>query len=158
MMRKLSIPPVDLTDPDNPEWTPADFARATGPEGLSEAELAAFPKTRRGRPKSAKPKRQVTVRLSQDALRLIEADKPGWNRRLESALMTSGVPAAVSNLIVAHREMIAALHEQIADMEAGRLRMISGAGQDVTAGAIAETRARVARLEPTVYPYTPQAE
>ena len=151
----LKIPSPDLTDPDNPEWTPADFARATGPEGLSEAELAAFPKTRRGRPKSAEPKRQVTVRLSQDALRLVEADKPGWNRRLEAALMTSGVPAAVSNLIVAHREMIAALHQQIVDMETGKVRVIASGGQDITTESIAETRARAARLEATIYPYTP---
>ena len=68
---------------------------------------------------------------------------------------TSGVPAAVTNLVVAHREMIAALHEQIAAMEAGRFRMISDGGQDVTAEAIAETRARAARLEATIYPYTP---
>lgn len=39
---------VDLTDPDNPEWTPADFARGVGPEGLSDAELAAFPRTKLG--------------------------------------------------------------------------------------------------------------
>ena len=48
---------VDLTDPDNPEWTPADFARGVGPERLSDAELAAFPLTRsaavRGLPSQA---------------------------------------------------------------------------------------------------------
>ena len=47
--------PVDLTDPDNPEWTPADFARGIGPKGLSDAELAAFPRTKlRGRPNLSK--------------------------------------------------------------------------------------------------------
>lgn len=32
-------------DPDNPEWTSDDFAQAAGPEALSDAERAAFPKT-----------------------------------------------------------------------------------------------------------------
>lgn len=32
-------------DLDNPEWTSRDFADAAGPEALSDAERAAFPKT-----------------------------------------------------------------------------------------------------------------
>ena len=36
---------VDLTDSDNPEWTPADFARGVGPEGLSDVEAMAFPRS-----------------------------------------------------------------------------------------------------------------
>ena len=44
-----ALPEPALDDPDNPEWTMADFARAVGPEALSELELAAFPKTRMNR-------------------------------------------------------------------------------------------------------------
>jgi uncharacterized protein (DUF4415 family) len=155
MSVKFMIPNPDLTEPDNPEWKAADFARALGPDSLSEAELAAFPKSRRGRPRLAEPKRQVTIRLSQEALRLVQADKPGWNRRLEAALMTSGVPAAISNLIVGHREMIEALRKQIKMMETGQLRLIADGNKDITAEAISDTTARAARLEALVYHYTP---
>lgn len=44
------MPEPDLTDPDNPEWTEEDFARAVRVEDLPEPErlmiLRAFPKTR----------------------------------------------------------------------------------------------------------------
>lgn len=39
MSRKLII------DPENPEWTEGDFARAKGPEMLPAHILVAFPKT-----------------------------------------------------------------------------------------------------------------
>lgn len=35
-------------DPENPEWTEADFAAAQGPEALPPALLAAFPRTKVG--------------------------------------------------------------------------------------------------------------
>ena len=39
------------SDPENPEWTEADFAAAKGPEHLLPELLAAFPRTKpRGRP------------------------------------------------------------------------------------------------------------
>ncbi len=40
------LPEPDLDDPDNPEWTEEDFARAVAPEQMSDEELAAFPCTR----------------------------------------------------------------------------------------------------------------
>ncbi|ODT62390.1 MAG: hypothetical protein ABS77_07020, partial [Phenylobacterium sp. SCN 69-14] len=83
--RKLGAQPeADLTDPDNPEWTEEDFARAEGPEALSAAELAAFPRTRNkgGRPRSANPKQQVTLRLSQSVLNHFKATGAGWQARI----------------------------------------------------------------------------
>lgn len=44
-----TMPPMD----DNPEWTDDDFAKASGPEDLSDAERAAFPKTRVADPDQA---------------------------------------------------------------------------------------------------------
>lgn len=80
-------PEPDLTDPDNPEWTAADFQRAVGPEGLSEVELAAFPRTRtRGRPRSEAPKAHVSLRLAPDVLAFYRAKGKGWQREIEAAL------------------------------------------------------------------------
>ena len=87
--RKLKAQPEpDLTDPDNPEWTEEDFARAQGPEALSAAELAAFPRTRNkgGRPRLANPKQQVTLRLSQSVLNHFKATGAGWQARIEDVL------------------------------------------------------------------------
>ena len=61
--------PVELDDPDNPEWTEADFARAKGPASLPAEVLAAFPRTqvnRGGRPKVERPKVPVSARLDPD--------------------------------------------------------------------------------------------
>ena len=76
-------------DIDNPEWTQADFEAAVGPDDLSPIELAAFPKTaaRIGRPRSAEPKKMVTMRLSQPVLRAFRSDQPGWQSRIDAALM-----------------------------------------------------------------------
>ncbi|RZJ93643.1 MAG: hypothetical protein EON88_14325 [Brevundimonas sp.] len=77
---------VDLTDPDNPEWTAADFARALGPESLSAAELAAFPKTRIRGPQKTPTKRPVSLRLDADVLERYRATGPGWQGRMNDAL------------------------------------------------------------------------
>jgi uncharacterized protein (DUF4415 family) len=41
---------------------------------------------RRGRPKAAAPKRQVTVRLDEDVLEKLRATGPGWQTRLNAIL------------------------------------------------------------------------
>ncbi len=83
-----AMPDPDLTDPDNPEWTAEDFARATGPESLSAVELAAFPNTlkRLGRPPSPSPKRAVKLRLDADVLDRWRASGPGWQTRMNDTL------------------------------------------------------------------------
>lgn len=76
-----------LFDEDNPEWTEEDFARAEGPEALSEIELAAFPKTknRGGRPPGS-DKQLVSLRIDRDVLEKFKAGGPGWQTRINEAL------------------------------------------------------------------------
>ena len=85
-----SQPEPDLTDPDNPEWTEEDFARAQGPEALSDVELAAFPNTakRLGRPPASPEvkKAEVKLRLDPDVLAAWRASGPGWQTRMNEAL------------------------------------------------------------------------
>ena len=75
----------DLSDPDNPEWTVEDFARAVGPQALSDAELAAFPRTR-GRPPKDQPKQPVSLRLDADIVRRLRGLGVGWQTRVNAAL------------------------------------------------------------------------
>ncbi len=74
-------------DPENPEWTEADFAAARGPESLPPHVLAAFPKTklRGGRPPGSN-KRSVSIRLDKDVLEKFRATGPGWQSRINEAL------------------------------------------------------------------------
>ena len=83
--RMKDLPEPDLTDPDNPEWTEADFARAQGPESLPPEVLAAFPRTR-GRPVKAAPKIRIAVRLDPDVVDHFKAAGPGWQTRINDAL------------------------------------------------------------------------
>ena len=88
-MRMKALPDPDLDDPDNPEWTEADFARAVGPEGLSALELAAFPNTvlnRGGRPRAAHPKAAVNLRLDAEVLDHLRRSGTGWQTRVNKAL------------------------------------------------------------------------
>ncbi len=87
--RMAALPDPDLDDPDNPEWTEDDFARAVGPEGLSSLELAAFPNTvvnRGGRPRAANPKPAVNLRLDAEVLGHLRASGGGWQTRVNAAL------------------------------------------------------------------------
>lgn len=76
-------------DSDDRHWTKSDFARADGPEALGPAELAAFPKTasRMGRPRKVKPKEPVSLRLDADILEHYRAGGPGWQSRINAALL-----------------------------------------------------------------------
>lgn len=81
--------PID--DPDNPEWTEEDFARAVGPEALSDIELAAFPNTKvRGRPRAASPKVQISIRLEPDVLAGLREQGPGW-QKLANDMLREGL-------------------------------------------------------------------
>ncbi|MGZ8284593.1 MAG: BrnA antitoxin family protein [Allosphingosinicella sp.] len=79
-------------DPDNPEWTEADFAAARGPETLPPALLAAFPDTkpRGGRP-SGSDKQIVSIRLDKDVVAKFKAGGPGWRTRINAALRRARV-------------------------------------------------------------------
>lgn len=80
------------SDPDNPEWTEADFAAAKGPESLPPALLAAFPNTkaRGGRP-AGSDKEMVSIRLDKDVLAKFRATGPGWQTRINAALRRARV-------------------------------------------------------------------
>lgn len=84
--RPPGVAEPDLTDPDNPEWTAADFARAVGPQALSDAELAAFPRTR-GRPPLAEPKQPVSLRLDAATVRHLRGLGAGWQTRVNEVLV-----------------------------------------------------------------------
>jgi len=77
-----------ISDPENPEWTEADFAKAKGPEALPAELLAAFPKTKMGRPKGSKSseKEQVSLRIDTEVLERFRAGGPGWQTRMNEAL------------------------------------------------------------------------
>jgi uncharacterized protein (DUF4415 family) len=87
MSRKLKEP---VFDDDNPEWTKADFARATHfPRGLklkdpkpSELERLVG---KRG-PQKAPTKVPVSIRLSPEVLKHFKAKGPGWQSRIDEAL------------------------------------------------------------------------
>jgi uncharacterized protein (DUF4415 family) len=88
-LNDMNDDPID--DPDNPEWTAEDFARAVGPEGLSDVELAAFPNTKvRGRPRAASPKVQISIRLEPDIVDDLKAHGPGW-QRLANDMLREGL-------------------------------------------------------------------
>ena len=81
--------PVDLTDPDNPEWTEADFARAKGPESLPPEILAVVPKTvvnKGGRPRAERPKVPVNLRLSAEVAEHLRESGAGWQTRVDAFL------------------------------------------------------------------------
>lgn len=91
-------PDPDLTDPDNPEWTKEDFARARpADEVLPPEVLAAFPRMvkRLGRPPSPERKAEVKLRLDRDVLSAWRASGPGWQTRMNEALRRA-MPAPVA--------------------------------------------------------------
>lgn len=71
-------------DPDNPEWTAADFARARPVAELPEEIAAFFPKTR-GAQKAPK-KVAVSIRLSAEVIDYFKATGPGWQKRIDETL------------------------------------------------------------------------
>ena len=87
MSRKAKRP---VFGSDNPEWTKADFARATKfPAGvrlkdLKPSELARMV-GKRG-PQKAPTKIPVSIRLSLEVVKHFKAKGPGWQSRIDDAL------------------------------------------------------------------------
>jgi uncharacterized protein (DUF4415 family) len=71
-------------DPDNPEWTAADFARARPASEMPEELRAFFPRTR-GIQKSP-TKIPVSLRLSPGVVEHFRATGPGWQSRIDEIL------------------------------------------------------------------------
>ncbi|MGH6796326.1 MAG: BrnA antitoxin family protein [Methylocella sp.] len=72
-------------DPDNPEWTGEDFARAR-PLAEADPELAAMIRRSRGRPPVDRPRRQLTLRLDPSLIDAIKAGGKGYTARVERIL------------------------------------------------------------------------
>jgi len=70
---------------DTPELTAADFARAR-PAVKAMPEVVAAMKRARGRPKLARPKEHVTLRLDPVVVDAFRQDGPGWQARINEAL------------------------------------------------------------------------
>lgn len=77
---------VGLDDDDLPEWTDDQFRRAAIYDGDRLIRPANGTLTKPGRPKSADPKRQVTLRLDSAVIEGFRATGPGWQSRINDAL------------------------------------------------------------------------
>lgn len=72
------------SDPNNPEWTDEDFAKA---RPFTEAFPALAEKMRQvGRPRSDNPKVAVSIRLDQDVVEAFKKGGPGWQSRMNATL------------------------------------------------------------------------
>lgn len=78
------MPRQTVTDPDNPEWTAADFAKARPASELPDHIRAAFPRTRG--PQKASTKVPVSIRLSPEVIAHFKAGGRGWQSRINEAL------------------------------------------------------------------------
>lgn len=86
-MPKRNESTSDDWDPDTaPPWTAEMFDRAEWSHGDVILKPATGTLTKPGRPKSAAPKRQVTLRLDPDVLERFRATGPGWQTRINEAL------------------------------------------------------------------------
>ncbi|HEY0330786.1 MAG TPA: BrnA antitoxin family protein [Rhodopseudomonas sp.] len=86
MPRKTKQP---VFDDDNPEWTKADFAKATRFDGIKAKdltpELLARIPGKRGVQK-APTKVAVSIRLSPEVIAHFKAQGAGWQSRIDEAL------------------------------------------------------------------------
>src|ERR1017187_10119929 len=77
------------SDPDCPEWTDEDFARARpAKDVLPPALYDAVVKRSRGQrgPQKTPIKKPVTIRVDQDVLKSYKATGKGWQSRMNDAL------------------------------------------------------------------------
>jgi uncharacterized protein (DUF4415 family) len=77
------------TDPDNPEWTRENFARARPakdvlPPGLYQAAVKRY-RGQRG-PQKTPVKQDIKLRIDPDILASFKATGPGWQSRMNDAL------------------------------------------------------------------------
>jgi uncharacterized protein (DUF4415 family) len=88
MNAKLPKSAPEWADPDDArEWTDDQFSRAEyaiGGEVVREARGTLT--RRRGRPKLASTKEQISVRLDPDVLAALRASGPGWQARINQVL------------------------------------------------------------------------
>ncbi len=75
-----------LEEDDAPPWNDEVFARAEIHDGDKVIRPATGTLTKRGRPRSEKPKRQVTLRLDSDVIDHFRATGAGWQSRINDVL------------------------------------------------------------------------
>ena len=74
-------------DPDNPEWTDSDFARALpAREFFSPAVYAQLCAMRQRGPKDKPLKVPTTIRFDADVLAALKAGGKGWQTRVNEAM------------------------------------------------------------------------
>lgn len=87
MSRKIT---PEQVDPDNPEWSQADVARARPASKVLPRIFSAETSGRllrpRGRPRAALPKERINIRLSHDVIAHFKAEGEGWQTRIDAAL------------------------------------------------------------------------
>lgn len=89
--RKITVEDEDdgaIDDPDNPEWSEEDFARAKPIHEIPElADFAEFIR-KGGRPRLPERyrKRRVTIMLDPDVIDHFKAGGKGWQTRVNAAL------------------------------------------------------------------------
>ena len=78
------------SDPDNPEWTEADFKKAR-PFAEMFPELAESIKRSRGRPALERPRKQISIRLDPDVIDKFKATGPKWQSKINEVLKRAKV-------------------------------------------------------------------
>ncbi|MDD2947979.1 MAG: BrnA antitoxin family protein [Rugosibacter sp.] len=77
-------------DPDNPEWTATDFAKARPASEvlpqLFSAKVVGEMLKPRGRPRAAHPKERINIRLSHEVVEHFKSSGEGWQTRIDAAL------------------------------------------------------------------------
>lgn len=84
-LSEAKIQEMIASDPDNPELTDAQIAKAK-PFAEAFPDLYASIKRSRGRPKVESPKEAVTLRLSPDVVEKFKAKGDDWRARMAKAL------------------------------------------------------------------------
>jgi uncharacterized protein (DUF4415 family) len=85
------MPKSKTIDSDNPEWSAADFKKATRLKGTSLTEAVAT--LRRGRGPQVKPtKVAISIRVNPKIIEHFKAEGAGWQARIEKVLLkASGI-------------------------------------------------------------------
>lgn len=82
-------PDVEIDDPDNPEWTEEDFARA---RPLSELLPELHARLAGGEPPSGVPLRTVTLDVDAAVVDAFQAKGEDWRQRMREALARAVEP------------------------------------------------------------------
>ena len=88
-VEEVRIQKMIASDPDAPEVTPEQAAKAKPFAEAFPALAKTMPKNVGGRPRSASPKVPVSIRLDQDVIAKFKATGPGWQSRINEVLRKS---------------------------------------------------------------------